>query len=967
MKEDKKKERGEVSRRDFLVGAGAVVVGGAIGAGITYPLVAGKGDGEVVTTTKTVSVPTTVTTTVMDGATATVTDTVTTTVGDGATVTKTVTSTTTVGDGVEPAPVETSVYCLDWLGFPYANTCFVDHRDGKIIRIRPIHYDAAYDEEEFNPNDAWTIEARGKVFRPFMKGLVPPLSLAYKNRVYSPNRVRYPLKRVDWDPDGDRNIQNRGKSKFKRISWDEATSIIASEIQRIQQTYGPEAIYCSDFTHHEAKQIHGQSKHRRLLDLMYPGGYTGEIRQPDSWEGWYWGAVHMWGPQMHGKAANTYYWFPEMLRTGEMILLWGSDPETTVWGWTGQWNSVFYYWCSSVGIKLVHVAPDLNYANAAHPDKWIPILPGTDVCMHLAIAYTWITEDTYNKDYVDTHTYGFDDFKSYVMGDEDGVPKTPKWAEEKCNVPSYTIKALAREWAAKKTSTSHSNGGGMIRGPYSTEHARGEVALLAMQGFGEPGRYQLTHIESDFEQSSVAWGSVAYLNIRAAGLPPAGYQNQECAKTMAPQCMNGESFSWWGLGPGWRGDRQTQYVKHDYPVPGLPLIHMVWLDYACFTTCWNGGNTWIKGITTNEDIEFVVCQHMWMEDDCYYADIILPIKTLLELDDLGLDTHSGQFSVLVCSKKAADTVGESLSDTEAQAAIAKAISNDLYMQFTLNEKSVLDHMKDGFTGSGASELVSWETFYENGYYVIPLDPNWKDDWEANLGWKDWYEDPDNNPLDTPSGKIEFYCQALAEHFPDDLERPPVLHWIPGGPGWFHDESREGERFNDYPLLLVTNHPRWRVHAEHDDMTWLREIPTCKVMGPDGYNYEPVWVHPTDAAPRGIESGDIVKIFNERGAVLGGAMVCERIIPGAIYQDHGARLDEIIPGQLDRGGANNLICPLNITSPHAPGEVTNSYLVELEKVTLDQMQAWKKQYPDAFARPYDPAAGLRVEGWLEGGL
>jgi trimethylamine-N-oxide reductase (cytochrome c) len=97
------------------------------------------------------------------------------------------------------------------------------------------------------------------------------------------------------------------------------------------------------------------------------------------------------------------------------------------------------------------------------------------------------------------------------------------------------------------------------------------------------------------------------------------------------------------------------------------------------------------------------------------------------------------------------------------------------------------------------------------------------------------------------------------------------------------------------------------------------------------------------------------------------MVCERIVPGAIYQDHGARLDEIIPGQLDRGGANNLICPLNITSPYATGEVTNSFLVECEKVSLDQMHAWKKQYPDAFARPYDPAAGLRVEGWLEGGL
>jgi len=223
VKEDKRNEKGEVSRRDFLVGAGAVVVGGAIGAGITYPLVAGKG-GEVVTTTKTVSVPTTVTSTTTVGGGATVTSTVTstTTVGGGGTVTSTVTGptktvTTTVGGTVTPEPIETSVYCLDWLGFPYANSCCVDHQNGKIIRIRPLHYDWKYDQEEFNPQDAWTIEAHGKVFRPFMKALVSPLSLGYKKRVYSPNRVRYPLKRVDWDPNGERNIQNRGKSKFARI------------------------------------------------------------------------------------------------------------------------------------------------------------------------------------------------------------------------------------------------------------------------------------------------------------------------------------------------------------------------------------------------------------------------------------------------------------------------------------------------------------------------------------------------------------------------------------------------------------------------------------------------------------------------------------------------------------------------------------------------------------------------------
>ncbi len=140
------------------------------------------------------------------------------------------------------------------------------------------------------------------------------------------------------------------------------------------------------------------------------------------------------------------------------------------------------------------------------------------------------------------------------------------------------------------------------------------------------------------------------------------------------------------------------------------------------------------------------------------------------------------------------------------------------------------------------------------------------------------------------------------------------HWIEKGES--HDESLSSERAKKYPLLIVSNHPRWRVHAMHDDIIWTREIPTCKVRGPDGYYYEPLWIHPLDAEARGISHGDVVKVFNERGAVLGGAYVTQRIMPGVVYMDHGARYDPIIPGELDRGGAINTISPHNLTSKNA---------------------------------------------------
>ena len=160
---------------------------------------------------------------------------------------------------------------------------------------------------------------------------------------------------------------------------------------------------------------------------------------------------------------------------------------------------------------------------------------------------------------------------------------------------------------------------------------------------------------------------------------------------------------------------------------------------------------------------------------------------------------------------------------------------------------------------------------------------------------------------------------------------------------------------------MSNHSRWRVHANHDDVLWTREIPTCKVKGKDGYYNEPLWMNPQDAAVRNISGGDVVKIHNERGAVLGGALVTQRVRPGVVYMDHGARFDPIVPGEFDRGGAINTITPHHITSPHATGMVVSGFLVEVEGADLEEL---KMKYPEAFNRPYHKDAGLIVNSFLQ---
>ena len=194
---------------------------------------------------------------------------------------------------------KTLVRDISWCGvFNGANASMVDVKDGKIVRIRPARYYDQYTREEVKP---WVMHARGRTFEPSDKSLIPPLSLAYKKRVFSPARIRYPMKRVDFDPKGERNPQNRGVSKYERISWDEALDIIVGEMVRIKETYGPTAILNQSDQHGENKCVHGPHGCMRKLLTMF-GGYTLQIRDADSWEGWWWGAKHAWGCEPVGPA-----------------------------------------------------------------------------------------------------------------------------------------------------------------------------------------------------------------------------------------------------------------------------------------------------------------------------------------------------------------------------------------------------------------------------------------------------------------------------------------------------------------------------------------------------------------------------------------------------------------------------------------------------------------------------------------
>jgi anaerobic selenocysteine-containing dehydrogenase len=870
----------------------------------------------------------------------------------------------------------------------------IDVKNGKIVRIRPLHYDENYTKEELASN-MWKYEARGKTLESRMQSMPSFFALAYKKRTYSPNRIRYPLKRVDWEPGGDPakiNPQNRGKSKFKRISWDEATTLIASEIKRVQDTYGTLAVLdASDSYHRDKKTIQGGMGSVMVSILLKNLDVTRSVRNADSWEGWYYGSMHIWGQGAVGMLPASGFFAPGVNQTldvqenTEMLIYQGCDWDTTSYC-EGGWASRLPRWYNHLGIKQVYIAPEVNWQNVSNPDKWIPVLPGRDDALELAIIYTWIKEGTYDKDYIATHTIGFDEYiKPYVMGDEDGVPKTPAWAAPRCGVKEWTIKALARQWAKKRTSTAHGCGGAMIRGPYTHECARLEAVLLAMQGLGKPGVTQITGIGGTRSPRKMPLGGPGMGRQGDAGRPFPVSSRQQFTKTRWQEAICEGHTEYMGS-TVMSAPPEDQFVKYTYPIPeeeGGTRVRLIWQDHACHGACWNDGNMYFKTVR-DSTVECNIIQQPWFENDCIFADILLPTTTNIEDEDIV--NGGGEQNLLIYHQAAIPPVGESRSDYEIVCEVAKKMEKyggryaDLYSKVT-GDKTVEQWIESAFEKSGAKGLIaSLEELKEKKYVLAPVARDWKEDSQRGCTG-DFYDNPDKHPIKLPSGKLELYSERLTENFPDDNERGPYPKYVIGGPGWTHDESLDiengAEKCKTYPLILQSNHPRWRVHVQHDDIPWLREIPTCKVKGYDGYMYEPVWIHPKDAKARGIKHGDIVKVYNERGIELGGAYISERIIPGAIHMDHGARVDMINCDPADysergkkwinRGGTNNNISPYPPLSKNCPGMVVSSFLVEVAKVTGDEMQEWRGKYPEAFARAYDPAYGLLFDTWVDGGM
>ena len=817
---------------------------------------------------------------------------------------------------------------------------FVHVENDKIIRVRPM----VFDDKEVVPT--WTLEAKGHKFSGLHKETVAPFGMTEKARLYSDDRIKYPMKRVDFDPNGERHPENRGKSGYVRISWEEALNTVSEEMKKIRAKHGPEAISFMSSSHHNSGNI---GIHRSTLNRFFRLiGSTDYFDNPDSWEGWMWGATHVYGFYWRMGPPEQFDLLGDVLNNTDLIVFWSNDPDSNRGNYNGQDSAIWRLWLKKLGKKMIFIDPHCNYTAGTQADKWIAPRPGTDAAMAEAIAYVWLIDGTYDREYLKTHTVGFEEFEKQILGQVDGIARTPEWAAEKCDVPARVISALAREWASKKTSLSTGMRGGMggaCRQAYGHEWSRLMILLQAMQGLGKPGvsiwgATMGAPSNSFFKFPGFENGGMQLVGDKCHANPV----KQRIYRTLFPDAILNPPVKWLGEGFNTKSLEQ-QFIPYEYPMKGCSEIKMFYRHGGSFIGTLPEGNKWVKAFQSPK-LEFIVNQDCWWCGETGYADIILPACTNLERNDIAEfgncgwmspDTFSSNFRrVIIYQQKCVEPLWDSKSDYWIYSELAKRMG--VWQEYT-EGRTEEEWIKKMFDWSDLHKVITWEEFQKKGYYLVPMPENYK----ATPALRWFYEGrecdtPDfGNPkrgtpkakeLSSYSGKIEFVSQSLKKFAPDDPERPLVPRYIPS---WEGHESTEITK--NYPLQLITPHPRYSIHTMYDHSEWIWDIPGHRMLI-NGYYYITSRIHPQDAEARGIKEGDIIRLYNDRAQVLCGAHVTYRVRPGTIHAYEGsAKYDPIEPGKagsVDRAGCVNMLATDRWISKNAHGFAPNSCLIEISK-------------------------------------
>jgi anaerobic selenocysteine-containing dehydrogenase len=581
----------------------------------------------------------------------------------------------------------------------------------------------------------------------------------------------------------------------------------------------------------------------------------------------------------------------------------------------------------------------------------------------VAIAYVWITEALYDEWFVENRTTGFDEWRDYILGNEDGVPKTPEWQEPETGVPAHDVRALAREWGKRKTYLSCGGAQGLAgacRCATGIEWARSMVCLMAMQGIGKPG-VNMGNLQTgkpvDYRFYFPGYAEGGFSGeLQRSALAIKLYQSMPQVMTMntvqqvVPRLHIPEAIidTKTHCYPTDARTIEGQFARIPYPLPGSSPVRLYYKYGGSHFGTMSETNRYAR-MYQSENLEFVVNQSIWFEGEAKFADVILPACTNFERWDIGEFANCGGYGlhaynqvnhrIITIQHPCIPPLGESKSDYEIFLMVATKVGLGAIFS---EGKTELDWCKDLFSATDLPKAISWKKFLKKGYYVVPPI---KDGEQEPVSWNWFYEGrkkdvPDPAPapsdyteeygrgLQTQSGKIEFVCNSLKRFDPNDPERPVMSKYIPAWEG-----HHTKELYEKYPLQLITPHSRYSFHTMMDgkDST-INDIKDHRVLV-DGHYYWIVRINPKDAAARGIEQDDLVEVFNDRGSVICAAMVTQRVPSGTTHSyESSAKYEPVgMPGASpDRGGCVNVLTPSRPIIKKSHSLAVNSCLVDIRK-------------------------------------
>jgi anaerobic dimethyl sulfoxide reductase subunit A len=617
---------------------------------------------------------------------------------------------------------------------------------------------------------------KGAIVRitPFQDGKKPSLracirGLNYHCKVYAPDRLKYPLKRVG----------ERGSGRFRRISWDEALDTIAAEMIRIRDLYGPEAILECSGAGSVLVALHPTTHGGPYKLLNHFGGRTA-FGTNTSFEGALWASRFTYGIHT-GEDANSF----SDLVNAKLVILWGFNPAENRFG------SDTMHWlrkAKNKGTKILCVDPCRTDTVKALSAEWVPIRPSTDTAMLLAMAHVLVTEGIYDTDYVEQFVSGLEQYREYLLGLSDGTPKTPLWAEKITGVPAATITGLARLYAKNKPAALV-QGWAPGRAANGEQYHRAAIALQALTGnVGVSG----------------GSGSCVGLQLRGGNKKPNLYQ------LIADNIPFSDSrLSSGGKGVEIKGGTWAEAVLKGN-AGGYPSdIRMI---YAVGHNILNQRQNVKKSIRAFRKAEFVVCQDHFLTTTARFSDIALPANTNFEKDDISLPWVKGYY--VIYANKVIDPMWESRSDLQISGGLALRLGIEGYENRTDEEV-----LRDIFDSSILKNVISYDELRKKGLFRLEEEPF--------IAFQDQIENHGENPFPTPSGKIEIYSRELDTM---DFEKGdysgviPDYRNIPRVPTFIRCAELPGsKKAQKYPLQLTTPHSPYRTHSQFYNIPKLRKL------------------------------------------------------------------------------------------------------------------------------------------------